>query len=259
MTLESQTDVAVAHPESIKPPHVRSRRHETLAKIELFQSLSAREIAELDTQSTWRKYERNDWIAELHDTSHDVFFIISGTVRLKIPASSGREVLFQDVDAGSYIGEMDAIDGKPRAVGIMALTDVVIARMPRTVFRATICRHPDVADQVLIRLTTIIRTLANRVRELSTLDVRHRLYAELLRLSRPRVGEKDRAAISPPPVHATIAARIGTRREMVAREMKALERDGLVERSRGALVLTDTRRLQCMIKSVADCDKTDFL
>jgi CRP-like cAMP-binding protein len=255
---DSSTELSDAHTASPRRASSPGRGHGTLAKIELFRSLDGQAIAELDTQCTWRKYKRNDWIAELHDTSNDVFFIISGTVRLKIPAPAGREVLFQDLDAGSYFGEMDAIDGKPRATGVMAYTDVVIARMPRAVFRATMHRYPDAADQLLVRLTGIIRTLANRVREFSTLDVKHRLYAELLRLSRPQNGNKERAAISPPPVQAAIAARISTRREAVTREMKALERAGLIERRRGALVLKDTKRLQCMIKRDAGCDKSDF-
>ncbi len=148
MLLNSSTEFSV-------PPHdpparsaPQSRLRETMGRIELFRSLDAAAIAELDRQSTWRKYSRNDWIVELDDTGSDVFFIISGTVRVKIPEPSGREVLFQDLDAGSYFGEMDAIDGKPRAIGVMAVTDATIARMPREVFRKTICRHSDAADQV---------------------------------------------------------------------------------------------------------------
>jgi CRP/FNR family transcriptional regulator, cyclic AMP receptor protein len=40
-------------------------------------------------------------------------------------------------------------------------------------------------------------------------------------------------------VHADIAARVSTRREMVARELKALEREGLLTKRRGAFVITD--------------------
>jgi len=141
---------------------------------------------------------------------------------------------------------------------VLAVTDVVIARMPRAVFRTAICRHPDAANQVLLRLTAIIRTLTNRVREFTTLDVKHRVYAELLRLSHQKDGASDVAIISPPPVQAAIAARISTRRETVAREMKALERAGLIERKRGALVLTDTKTLQCMLKRDAGCDNADL-
>lgn len=245
------------HADAPTRPITRGRYRETMARIELFRSLDAEAIADLDRQSTWRKYSRNDWIVELDDTGSDVFFIISGTVRVKIPEPSGREVLLQDLDAGSYFGEIDAIDGKPRAIGVMAVTDVTIARMPREVFRRAICRHSDAADQVLVRLTGIIRSLTDRVREFTTLDVKHRIYAELLRLSQQKNGAKDVAIISPPPVQAAIAARISTRRETVAREMKALERAGLIERRRGALVLTDTKTLQCMLKR-DDCDNADL-
>ena len=78
--------------------------------------------------------------------------------------------------------------------------------------------------------------LANRVNEFSTLDVRYRIHAELLRLARPEPDKPGRAIISPPPVHAEIAARVSTRREAVARELKALERTGLIERRAAPLL-----------------------
>ena len=46
------------------------------------------------------------------------------------------------------------------------------------------------------------------------------------------------------PRQSDIAARIGTRREPVAREMKSLERAGLLKRSRGALEIVDAVALQ---------------
>jgi CRP-like cAMP-binding protein len=79
-----------------------------------------------------------------------------------------------------------------------------------------------------------------------------------LRLSQPKNGETDVGIISPPPVQAEIAARIATRRETVAREMKALERAGLIRRTRGALIITDTRQLQCMLKHDAGCENADI-
>lgn len=94
--------------------------------------------------------------------------------------------------------------------------------------------------------------LANRVNEFTTLDARHRIYAELLRLSRSETGRPGQAVVSPPPAHAEIAARVSIRREAVARELKSLERAGLIERRRGALVLTDTRRLRQLIEQASE-------
>jgi CRP/FNR family transcriptional regulator, cyclic AMP receptor protein len=224
-----------------------SRQTETLARIALFRSLDARAIRHLDTQCAWRRAQANQWIVDYQDASNDVFFVVSGTVRVKIQAVSGREVLLREINAGEFFGELAAIDNQARSAGILSMTDVTVARMPASVFRATVHAHPDVCDQLLGLLAGQIRMLSNRVNEFSILDVRHRIYAELLRLSRPEHGKADRAVISPPPVHAEIAGRVSTRREAVARELKTLERAGLVVRRRGAIELTDTGRLRRLI------------
>ena len=44
-------------------------------------------------------------------------------------------------------------------------------------------------------------------------------------------------------MHSDIAARVSTRREMVARELKALERAGLLAKRRGAFVLNNVPEL----------------
>jgi CRP/FNR family transcriptional regulator, cyclic AMP receptor protein len=228
-----------------------NRRTETLARIGLFQSLDARAIGHLDTQCSWRRATSGQWLIDYQDASDDVFFVVSGSVRVMIQ-SAGREVLLRQINAGEFFGELAAIDGQPRSSGIVAMTDVMIARMPASVFRAAVHGHPAVCDGLLGILAGQIRTLANRVNEFSTLDVRYRIYAELLRLSRPEPGNAGRAVISPPPVHAEIAARVSTRREAVAREFKELERSGLIERRRGAIALSDTRRLRELIEEAID-------
>ncbi len=220
----------------------------------LFRSLDATAIRHLDTQCSWRRAPQGAWIIDYQDDSNDVFFVVAGTVRVKIQSVSGREILLREIGAGEFFGELAAIDGQPRSSGIMAMTDVTIARMPAAVFRTAVHAHADVCDQLLALLAGQIRMLANRVNEFSTLDVRYRIYAELLRLGRPEPSQPQRAVVSPPPVHAEIAARVSTRREAVARELKALERAGLIERRRGAIVLTDVARLKGLIAQASEVD-----
>jgi CRP-like cAMP-binding protein len=83
-----------------------------------------------------------------------------------------------------------------------------------------------------------MRSLHQRVSELHTMSVRDRIYAELLRRSRADPIDERRALVSPVPRHAELAARVGTRRETVARELKALERAGIFTKSGGAFVIT---------------------
>ena len=224
-----------------------SRTIETLAKVPLFRSLEPADIRRLDTQCSWRSVSADEWIIDYEEETDDVFFVVSGAVRVKIQSVAGREVLLREISPGEYFGELSGFDGQPRSSGIIAVTDVVIARMPKGVFRSAIHAHPDVCDQVLLTLARQIRTLSNRINEFSNLDVRHRIYAELLRLSRPAPSDAKRRVISPPPFHAEIAARISTRREAVAREIKALERSGLIIRRRGALEFPDPEAIGKLI------------
>jgi len=120
--------------------------------------------------------------------------------------------------------------------------------MPAAVFRQTVHDYPDVCDQLLILLASQIRMLANRVNEYSTLDVRRRIYAELLRLSRPGPKGDAQSIISPPPTHAELAARVSSHREAITRELKNLENAGLLERRRGAIVIRDRARLSELIR-----------
>ena len=123
--------------------------------------------------------------------------------------------------------------------------------MSPALFRDIVHRHPNVCDQLLALLASQIRILANRVNEFGSLDVRARIHAELLRLSRPADRDERHAVISPPPTHAELAARISSHREAVTRELNRLIRAGLLERRRGALVLLDPAQLTALIEEAA--------
>jgi len=114
--------------------------------------------------------------------------------------------------------------------------------------------HPDCCDQMLAVMAGRLRLLDRRVNELSSLNIKHRVLAELLRLSRPDRTDRRRAIVSPPPYHAEIAGRVLARREAVTRELKLLEDSGQLERRRGAFVLTD---VQAMLAQIRDFKSGD--
>src|SRR5260370_138158 len=91
--------------------------------------------------------------------------------------------------------------------------------------------------------------LDRRANEFISLDVRRRILVELVRLSRPDRADRTRGVVSPPPFHTEIAARVLARREAVTRELNLLERVGLLERRRGAFILTDVEALLTQIRN----------
>jgi CRP/FNR family cyclic AMP-dependent transcriptional regulator len=224
------------------------RGSESLAGIPLFASLDPADLRTLDSRCRWRIVRAGEWANDypLHGT--DIFFILKGRARVVI-GPPGHELILADYREGEFFGQLAALDGHSRSTGVRAISDTVVARMPAAVFYETMHRYPSVCDKVIARLVDTIRSLTARANEQAHLDVRERLCAELLRLSRRTFD--GRVVVSPPPTHAELAGRIGTHREAVTKLLNALDREGVISRARGAIVLTRPEFL-CRIVTEAD-------
>ncbi|MFT0893189.1 Crp/Fnr family transcriptional regulator [Pseudochelatococcus sp. G4_1912] len=215
----------------------------TLSRIPFFQD-SGIDFARFDSRVHWRRFNSNEVLIDYEEPSTDVYFLVSGEVRVLVRTQAGREIILDDMRAGEFFGELSAIDGVGRSANVAALTQGEVCVMPASVFREVVFSSPTVADRLMRLLAQRVRELNARLTEHAVLDLRHRLYAELLRLSVPRVGHADERVISPPPYHHVLAARIGCRREQVTREFTALSREEIIERTRGALVLKQPEMLR---------------
>jgi CRP-like cAMP-binding protein len=220
---------------------------QTLAQIPFFKDAADVDITKFDRRCTWKRFEEHEVIIDYEDDSSDVYFIISGEVRVLIRTASGKEVILAETKAGQYFGELAGIDGAKRTANVTALTRAELCIVPSTVFREILFTSRTCCDKILRLLTTRVRELDARLAEHSIFDLKHRLYSELLRLSAPRAGHQGQRIVTPPPYHHVVAARIGCRREQVTRELTALSNEGLIEKSRGGLVLLKPQTLQARI------------
>jgi CRP/FNR family transcriptional regulator, cyclic AMP receptor protein len=220
----------------------------TLAGIAIFRELAPDVIAMLSQRCRWRRYGPGQTILQHRDEGRDVYFVVSGRVCAVYYSPSGREVHFNDLQAGEVFGELAAIDGQSRATDIVSATDTLIASMSADLFWDVLRRYEPVCAATLRRLTGMARAAVQRVVELSTLPVRSRLHAELLRLASSGASGSNRkiAVIDPAPTHAEIASRISTHREAVTRELNDLARANLIERRGTALIIRDTGALANM-------------
>ncbi len=226
------------------------RGEETLDGVEIFAALAAEDRAALAGRCHWRRFMRGQQIIGHQEETRDVFFVIAGEVRATSYALSGKEVTYRNIAAGDMFGEYAAINGEPRSADVVALTDCLVASMSNTVFWEVLDRHPEVAAVTLKRLTSQIRVLTERIFEFSTLAVRNRIHAELLRLARSHPAEDNTAVIKPAPTHAELASRLSTHREAVTRELNALAHARLVERRGDALRINDVAKLSRMVQMV---------
>jgi CRP-like cAMP-binding protein len=221
-----------------------------LSTIEPFTGLDRSSLDEVARSCRFERYEAKRQIIAYQDDSADVFFIVSGKVRVVIHSYTGKEVSYRDLESGEMFGELAAIDGEQRSASVVAVAETLLIAMPATAFRDGIRNHPAVADAVLQRLTGLVRLYSQRLYEMRTLDVQSRIRAELLRLAEDSLGEDNTATISPLPTSADIAARVNTRREAVSRELASLTRQGFIQRKQKSLMICDFAGLNRLVESV---------
>lgn len=220
---------------------------DSLAQIPIFKELSPQVLERQSKRCSWRSYDENELVIDYEDDSRDVRFIISGSVRIILRIATGKEVILTEMKEGDYFGEIAAIDNDGRSANVTALSRCHMCIMPQAVFLDLLHNEPGVNENVLRILVSRVRYLNMRLAEHCFLQTKHRLYTELLRLSRPRMGHPDQRSISPPPTQKDLAARIGTRREVVSREIANLKRSRIVDKTTGALVLCNLPKLNAMI------------
>jgi len=216
---------------------------QTLSRIPFFQDVDLN-FALFDRRCIWKRCEDGETIIDFEDVSSDIYFIITGEVRVLIRSAAGKEVILGEIRGGGYFGELSAIDGVPRSANVTALTRAELCIMSAAVFREILFASPIACDKILRMMAARVREVNQRLAEHSMLDLKHRLYSELLRQAHPRPHQPSARAISPPPFHHVLAARIGCRREQVTRELSALSGEGLIEKTRGAMVIVKPQVLE---------------
>ncbi len=216
--------------------------------IPFFAGLDPARAETFARQCVRKRYDEDELVLDFDDPSTDVYFIVSGDVRVLIRTAAGKEMIFGDFGPGKFFGEMAAIDGSKRSANVTALTKAEVLLVPPAAFREIVFNTPAICERLLRLLTGRVRELNTRLFERSVLDLRHRLYAELLRMSAPRKGHEGQAIVSPPPFQHDLAARIGCRREQVSRELGAMIEEGLAEKIRGGLVLPRPSTLEKRVR-----------
>ncbi len=224
-----------------------------LAGVQLFKGLEI-DLAPFEGRCNWRRFDPEEVLVDFDDLSTDVYFLLTGEVRVLMRTASGKEVILDEMKAGELFGELAALDGIKRSANVTALTRGEACVMPASVLKEILCSQPKVAERLFCLMASRIRELNSRFVEQTVLDLRHRLYSELLRLSMLRHEGRGERVITPPPFHHIVAARIGCRREQITREFTMMTQEGLIERTRGALILRQPDVLKARVAEALRAD-----
>ncbi|MEV7788247.1 Crp/Fnr family transcriptional regulator [Streptomyces sp. NPDC088106] len=180
-----------------------------------------------------------------------VLVLLSGWCTVWRATERGRLILALR-QAGELVGEMAALDGRPRSATVSALDTVEALAVPGDRFRHFMAARPFVTALVMAQLTERLRSADDQRSSLASATVLERLAACLVELA-DRTGRKESGAvvIRLPLSQYEIAAAIGATREAVAKALRLLREQGLVHTGPKVIGVADLEPLRLLGGSAA--------
>ncbi len=192
-------------------------------------------------------FKKGNLLISSNAQNQDVYWIKKGRVQVTVLSPAGRETILRTVDEGQCFGEMAAIDGARRSANVTALSDGLAMRMAGASFLDVLRQSSDLSLWFMRHYTQQIRELTDRIYELSTYGGATRLHCEILRLVMQNGVERGPCIIRRAPTHADLAARIGTNRESVTREMGLIADAGILTQKGRSLTIFDVGTLRALV------------
>ncbi len=204
-----------------------------LAHAELFQEVPAEVRRELATKSVRRIFSKGTVIFHKESADRTLYLIASGRVRIYLVGESGREVTLNVCGPGETIGELAALDGRPRSASAQALDDVVAYTLPYDEFERVLDPSP-LAATVLRVLSARLRRATDDAESMALFDVFGRLARRLLDLAeRHGSGREIDLELS----QTDLASLVGATRETVNRALAAFRQQGLIDQQGHRIVI----------------------
>ena len=103
------------------------------------------------------KLSKGEYVFREGETASYAYMLKEGSVSI---VKSGVDGLVQltEAQAGMIFGEMALIDGNPRSAGAVASTEVVLTEVDRTYFLTYLAANPNVAFDIMRRLSSQVRS-----------------------------------------------------------------------------------------------------
>lgn len=195
------------------------------------QLLSPSEREALQAIGVVRVYEIGERLVQMGARSQEVFYLLSGVVKIGVVASNGTESVFGRRRPGEFIGEMSALTSERRNADVVAVTatEAIMVTAPR--FVAFLEANPKVAIAML-------RMQARRLDEmtirnaLGTRSVKARVAQRLLDLS-----ETSASNVVVDITQGELGKYIDASREWTSKALGELRRAGVIDTSRGKVII----------------------
>src|SRR5690349_8301107 len=156
---------------------------DALAGVPLFAGLDGEGLESLVRGMRVRRFRRGETVFHVGDPGDALFIVVSGSIKITLPAETGDEAILATLRPGDFFGELALLDGAPRSATAIAIEATETYVLPRDRFRELIATESVMRETVLATLAAEVRRLTHHVEELHFLDITGRLASRLSRMA----------------------------------------------------------------------------
>ncbi|HET7521840.1 MAG TPA: Crp/Fnr family transcriptional regulator [Bacillales bacterium] len=218
---------------------------EVLRGVPLFSELNDKELKHLAEITTKRTYPRRQYVFMEGDKRQAVFFIEEGTVKTFKVDSDGNEQVINLLQKGEMFPHIGFFDETPypATAEIIEKAELLVIRIDD--FDNLLIEQPRIAVKLMKIMGRKIFMLAQRVQELISQDVRHRVVRTLLRLADENGKVDDKGIhINMPITNRDFANMVGSSRETINRVLNELKNEKLLKADRRGILIYDLDHLR---------------
>ncbi|GEO94838.1 MULTISPECIES: Crp/Fnr family transcriptional regulator [Kocuria] len=218
---------------------------DVLRRAPLFASLDDQAFAALTEELTEVDLSRGSTLFHEGDPGDQLYFIVSGKIKLGRTAADGRESLVAIMGPGELFGEMALFDPSPRSTSATAVSETRLAGLKHENLKKVIERSPDVSAQLLQALARRLRRTNESLADLVFSDVPGRVAKALLDLA-DRFGRPatDGILVAHELTQEELAQLVGASRETVNKALAEFVQRGWIRLEARAVVILDLQRLK---------------
>lgn len=197
------------------------------------------EFEEAGLRAVERRFGPKDIIFTPGYPDDQLYFLLSGTVRLYKIYGDYKEATTALLKEGGIFGKLSLVEGRWQDVFAEAVTEARVASIQKSAIERVIKMRPDFALKLFSSFSERLRQSDEVIESLLHREVATRLATLLINLSdRFGTGNGTGTMLDVRLTHQDLANMIASTREAVSKVMSEFQRDGYIEvRSRKIVIL----------------------
>lgn len=218
----------------LMPQSPQKNLNTILSEHSLFSALSESQRQNLLNASSIMNYRDDNILFSKGEAAHKSYLIISGEVSIEIISKDGKIANIAVLSDQDILGEFTILDDGVRSATARCLSNVTVLSIPKSVFLTLLDQSPALSKRLISLLVQRLRNTNSLVEGLTLMPLHQRLRRLLYALTKS-VTQSEHPIITITQSH--LANRLSASREKVNVHLRDLQKMGIIQTKRGAIVV----------------------